>query len=264
MYYKKTTLPEEDEIVICTVKRILPHSVFVSLDEYKNTEGMIHISEVSPGRIRNLRDFVKEGKTIVCKILNIRREKNHIDLSLRRVPLTVRRKKEEEYKQELKAEKLLEQFAKSHKTTLEDIYKGFGSQIMEKYSSLTSFFNQVLSNNIDLPKEIKIEKRLAEDLVEKIKEKIKLPEAQLEANIKLTSKDSAGIEKIKEIFKKTNALATKNKYKIKMTYLSAPRYNLQVTSSNFKNAEKILSEVSNFLVDEAEKQGCEAEWQKKS
>ena len=73
MFYKKQGIPEENEIVICTVKKILPHGVFVSIDEYKDKEGLIHISEISPGRVRNIRDFVEEGKKIVCKIHN---EKN--------------------------------------------------------------------------------------------------------------------------------------------------------------------------------------------
>jgi len=66
MFYKKQGFPEVDDIIICTIKKILPNCVFVILDEYENKEGLIHISEISPGRIRNIRDFVKEGKKIVC------------------------------------------------------------------------------------------------------------------------------------------------------------------------------------------------------
>ena len=52
-----------------TVTKIEYHSVFVELDEYGKT-ALIHISEISPGRIRNIRDFVKvEDKKIVCKVL---------------------------------------------------------------------------------------------------------------------------------------------------------------------------------------------------
>ena len=82
---KKKGFPEEDDIVLCTVKKILYHSVFVTLDEYDNLEGMIHISEIAPGRIRNIRDYVREGKKLVCKVLRVRKEKGHFDLSLRRV-----------------------------------------------------------------------------------------------------------------------------------------------------------------------------------
>ncbi len=102
MAQKKQGFPEENEIVLCTVKKILPHGIFVSLDEYKSQEGLIHISEISPGRVRNIRDFVKEGKRIVCKILRVNKEKNHIDLSLRRVNQAQRINKNTEHKQEQK------------------------------------------------------------------------------------------------------------------------------------------------------------------
>jgi translation initiation factor 2 subunit 1 len=71
MLYHKTGIPEDSELVLCTVNKVLPNSVFVTLDEY-GIDGLIHISEVSPGRIRNIRDFVKEGKKVVCKILKAR------------------------------------------------------------------------------------------------------------------------------------------------------------------------------------------------
>jgi len=108
MFFKKKGLPEESELVICKVTKILPHSVFVNLEEYEKIEAMIHISEISPGRIRNLRDFVREGKVITCKVLRINKDRGHIDLSLRRVSLGQKKNKEEEYKQEQKAEKLIE------------------------------------------------------------------------------------------------------------------------------------------------------------
>ena len=38
MFYKKEGIPEEGEIVICTIKKILPNSIFVNLDEYQNKE----------------------------------------------------------------------------------------------------------------------------------------------------------------------------------------------------------------------------------
>ena len=104
MLYKREGLPEEDEIVMCTVTKIFPHSVFVNIDELNKT-GVIHISEISPGRIRNIRDFVKQDKKIICKVLRINKERGHIDLSLRRVIDAQRRNKSDEIKQEQLAEK---------------------------------------------------------------------------------------------------------------------------------------------------------------
>ncbi|MBU2637591.1 MAG: S1 RNA-binding domain-containing protein, partial [Nanoarchaeota archaeon] len=116
MYLKKG-IPEEGEIVLCRVRKILPHSVFVDLIEYSNKEAMVHISEIAPGRIRNIRDYVKEGKQVVCKVLQLNKERGTIDISLRRVSLQQKLKKEEGFKQEQKSEKMLELVAQKLKTT---------------------------------------------------------------------------------------------------------------------------------------------------
>ena len=119
MVLKKEGIPEEGEIVLCTVNKILYHAIFVNLDEYNNTEAMVHISEIAPGRIRNLRDYVSEGREIICKVLRIDREKGHIDLSLRRVNSHQRQEKLDEIKQELKSESLIKNLAKKLNLTSE-------------------------------------------------------------------------------------------------------------------------------------------------
>src|SRR3989344_3312796 len=200
MHYKKQGLPEEGELIIGTVKKILPHSIFVNLDEYQGKEGMIHISEIAPGRIRNIRDFVREGKVIVCKTLRIHTDKDHIDLSLRRVSLSARKKKEEEYKQEQKAEKFIETVMAGEKIDIATFYKKYGESLLEKYGNLNSFFKAVLADGASAFTGIKIEKPLLDKLVEKIIEKIKPPEVVIEARLRLSSMEVDGVEKIKKSF----------------------------------------------------------------
>ena len=108
---EKKEFPEEGELLLCTVTKIFGHSVFVNIEDFSKS-GMIHISEISPGRIRNLRDYVVEGKKIVCTVLKIDKIKGHIDLSLRRVTEGQRRKKLESIKQEQKSKKIIESVAK--------------------------------------------------------------------------------------------------------------------------------------------------------
>ena len=114
MLLKKQGFPEESELDLCTVTSVQYHSVFVDIDEYGKS-GLIHISEVSPGRIRNIRDFVREGKKVVCKVLRINEEKGYIDLSLRRVNESEKRRKINEIKKEQTAEKVIE-IKQSHST----------------------------------------------------------------------------------------------------------------------------------------------------
>jgi len=264
MFYKKPGFPEEGELVICTVKRILPHSVFVSLDEYYNKEGMIHITEIAPGRIRNIRDFVREGKVIVCKVLRLNEVKGHIDLSLRRVPILQRKKKEDEYKQAEKAEKLIEGVLSEFKISLGGFYKKIGLQILDKYGTLNNFFTDVLENGEKVFDGTKFNKKLIMALVNKIREKIKLPEVAIEANLKLSSREWNGIERIKKSLEKILLLAKEKKYKIIISYISAPKYKLKVASNNFKEGERILNEMMENLINLAKMENIQTEWERKS
>ena len=74
MFLRRQGFPEEGELVFCMVTKIQYHAVTVNLDEY-DKPGLIHISEVSPGRIRNIRDYVTEGKKVVCKVIRINQER---------------------------------------------------------------------------------------------------------------------------------------------------------------------------------------------
>ena len=242
MFYKKKGLPDDAELVICTVKKVLPHSVFVSIDEYENLEGMMHISEVSPGRIRNIRDFVIEGKKLVCKVLKVNPEKNHVDLSLRRVTLIQKNKKNEVYKQEEKAEKILESLAKNLKKDVKEIYEKVGNELMAKYGSLTEAFYSIVKDeanldSLNIPKEYKTElKKIAN-------EKISIPEVKISGVLILKSESGNGIDKIKNILIESKKNAKRKGYFLNLKYLSAPSYRLEVISSDFKNAERALKEI---------------------
>ena len=162
MLLKKEGFPEESELVLCTVTKIFHHGVFANLDEY-NKGGMIHISEVSPGRIRNIRDFVKEEKKIVCKVLRIDSERGHIDLSLRRVNEGQKKEKVNEIKQEQKAEKIVEFVAKKFDMDLKKLYDDVSSKIFKKYDLLFLCFEDVVKGEASLEK-LGIDKKIADVL----------------------------------------------------------------------------------------------------
>ncbi|MBS3108724.1 translation initiation factor IF-2 subunit alpha [Candidatus Woesearchaeota archaeon] len=261
MFYKKQGLPEEESLVVCTVKKILPNSVFVDLDEYKNIEGMIHISEISPGRIRNLRDFVKEEKKLVCKVLTVNRIKNHVDLSLRRVNLAQKKEKDMQHKQEQKAEKLLENLAKELKIDIKDVYKNIGYNLIEEYGSLYDAFMEIIRHNHDL-KNLNSPENYRTSLINLIKEKIKLPEFSISGTLILSSTEPNGIQIIKSSIKKLYEIAELKKYKISIKYLGAPNYKFDVTANDYKTAEKIITELSNEAILLMKKSNSAAEFKR--
>lgn len=60
---------------------IQPYGIFVALDE--NTQGLIHISEVKNGYIKNVSDYLEVGTPIRVKIIDIDEYSQKISLSLR-------------------------------------------------------------------------------------------------------------------------------------------------------------------------------------
>lgn len=243
MLLHKEDFPEEDEFVLCTVNNIQYHSVFVNLDEYGKT-GLIHISEISPGRIRNIRDYVTEGKKIVCKVLGVNKEKGHIDLSLRRVNENQRRNKINAIKQEQKAEKIVEFVAKGLNMDLKELYKKLSEKIFKKYLSLYPCFELVSAGKVNL-EELGIEKNLAKPLEEAIKQRIKEVEVEIGGDLKLTSYDLDGVGVIKNALKKAQE-TSKN---VDIKYKGGGVYKLKVKAPDYKEAESILEKAKNIAID---------------
>src|SRR2546430_7876989 len=63
--------PDEGDLVVCTVANVKNFGASVTLDEYENKEGFIHIAEVSSGWIKYIRDYVRESQKVVCKVLKV-------------------------------------------------------------------------------------------------------------------------------------------------------------------------------------------------
>ena len=253
MFYKKKGLPEENSIVLCTVKKILFHSIFVDLDEYQNQDGMIHISEIAPGRIRNIRDYVAEEKKLVCLVLRVDIEKKQVDLSLRRVPMSLRNRKNEEYKQEAKSEKLLEYIGKELKTDLKGAYERIGIKLMDHFGLLQIAFNEISVNGYDVIKELKFQKIEADVLVKIVQDKIKPLEINVDSILNIESFSENGVEDIKESLKAGEEFAKKNDIKMVVRYISAPKYQIEVFSNDYKVAEEQMEEVNEVISKEIKK-----------
>jgi len=241
MLYQCQGLPEEDEIVLCKVTKIFPNSVFVDIVEYRKS-GMIHISEVSPGRIRNLRDYVAVGRQIVCKVLRVDIQTGHIDLSLRRANSNQRREKLEEVKQELKAEGLVSNLAKKLKIPFPKLYQDLTGKIFQEYSHLYLCFKDVVSGDVDLEK-LGLDKKIAQELITAIKDKFKPVKITIAGEIRLETYSPNGLEKIK----KTLTDIQKVSKNINLFYLGAGRYKLTIEDFEYKPAEKDLKQAQKIL-----------------
>jgi len=241
MLYKRSGYPEQDEILLCKVTKIYPNSVFVEMLEY-GKQGMIHISEVSPGRIRNLRDYVSENRQIVCKVLRLDLEKGHIDLSLRRVNSNQRREKLEEIKTELKSESLIANLAKKLKLTTINLYKEITDKVFEEYSHLYLCFRDVVDGSANLEK-LGLPKSIAKELTNAILDKFKPQKIVIKGEFSLQTYTSEGIDKIKSTLKEIEKVSLT----INLSYLGAGRYKFFIEDFDYKPAENTLKKMQDIL-----------------
>lgn len=252
MLLQQKGFPQEEELVLCTVTGLQTHSVFCTLDEFGGRTGMIHISEIAPGRIKNIREHVTKGKKLVCKVINVNKEKGYIDLSLRRVSETQKRQKANEIKREQLSEKIIEQYARQEKKDVKKLYKDIAKVIMPKYGRLAACFEKVAKDQESL-ETLGVNKKTADALTRAIHERMKPEERIIEGDLVLTSYAPNGAELIRDLLVKT---------KLGISYRGAGTYHVQVKSDDFKKAEKQLKKAIDGALLTAKKSKIDAQWKR--
>jgi translation initiation factor 2 subunit 1 len=206
------------------------------LEEYPGKEGMIHISEVSGKWVRDIRKFIKPNKTYVVKVRDVDERKGHIKLSLKRVPRIDRTRKMQAYKQEQKAEKILEKIAKKQKMTLDKVYEEIGFKLQEEFGGIFEAFD-IASRSKDALINKGINPKWAKIIHEIAKASIKRKKVKIKAELDVKSYSGEGIDQIKKFFDNLT-----NKYNLNVKYISAPKYTVEIVSEDPKNAKKKLKE----------------------
>jgi translation initiation factor 2 subunit 1 len=228
---KKKGEPRVGEFVICKIKSISPNSATAELQEYE-IEGMIHISEIKSGWIKDIRKHIKIDQVVVAKVVKI--SGSYIYLSIKRVDENQKRNKLKEHNLSLKAEKMFELCAKELNITKEKAYSEVGNLLLEKYGS----FYDVFKVSMKTPAKIEalIPKKWAEKIREIAEKNIEQKEFEFRAKVFIKSLEPDGVLIIKDVLKK----AAKSGLEVK--YISAPEYMVRFNTKDAKKGEKEFTE----------------------
>jgi len=238
-------MPEQGEIILATVTKVMDHGAYVTLDEYDDVQGFLHISEIAPGWIRSVNRFVKDGEK---KVLLVKKVKaGDIDLSLKQVSKDQKKQKLKEVKKYEKGKTLLQNVQDKTELTDEEIEK-IEDKIYTKFDSVYDAFMEIARNGIDVIKELKLAKKTT-SVIEEICSKIKLPSVEIRGIMEITNTKSDGVE----IIKKTLLDVIKKDSTMDITYLGAPKYRISITSEDFKSAEKSLKPIIEEIQTNIEK-----------
>lgn len=248
---KKSGSPRQGEIVVCKIKKLHPNSAFAEMLDY-DTEGMIHVSEVAKKWVRDIREFVREGQFVVCKVMRI--EENTISLSVKRVHKDEANRKLSEFKRERRAEKLLEQAAKLQKKDLKKAYEEVGEILEEGFGNLQKSF-EIAFKNPELLTKKGVPKKWADSLIEIANKSYIEKTYTAKGRLKLVSYSPDGVEVIKKILKKASGEG------FKVTYVSAPIYEISGQGKNIKELEQKLSSTAEDIIKDMEKAGGEGSFE---
>ena len=241
-------LPERGEIVLTTITKIMDHGAYVTLDEYDDIQGFLHISEIAPGWIRSISRYVKNGEKKVLLVKRVSGERSDIDLSLKQVSTDQKKKKLLQVKRYEKGNTLFLKVQEKAKLSKSDLTK-LEDSFYSKYDSNYDGFMDIARHGIFVLEDLKIPKKTL-DAINQVSSKIKLPSVEIRGILEISSDRPDGVEVIKNtLLNFTTGDKGKN---IQITYLGAPKYRLAVTAQDFKSAEKKLKPILEEIQKEIE------------
>jgi len=226
---------EEGDLILCKVKEVSNTITSVELPDGK--QGTIVSSEIAPGRIKFMRQYVVPNKKIVCKILEI--SGDNIHLSLRRVNSKEKKEVMQLFKQE-QATKV------AFKQMLGDKLEKTKEKILKDFKTLVEFIDAAKENKKLIEKYIP---KANQESIKKLTEK-KRKSQELKQNIKIKCLEDDGVKKIKEILN----LEDNN---VSVSYISAGQFKLKLQVEDFKQGKKRIAEIIEELEERAKEKNCE-------
>ena len=226
---------EEGDLVLCKVKEVSNTITSVELPEGK--QGTIVSSEIAPGRIKFMRQYVVPNKQVVCKVLGA--SGDNIHLSLRRVNTKEKKEVMQSFKQEQATKVAFRQI-------LGEDEKEISEKILEEYTTLAKFIDAARDDKKLIEKYIP---KAKQGQIKKVAEKKKKSQ-ELKQNVKIKCLEEDGVKKIKEIFD------TEDK-NISISYISAGKFKLKLQVEDFKKGKKRMTELLEELEKKAKENNCE-------
>ncbi len=251
---KLNEFPEEGELVVGTVTKVQNFGAFVTLDEYKDKEGFCHIREVASGWVKRIRDHIREQQRLVFKVLGVDSGKGHIDLSLKSVNDHQRRETIQAWKNEQKADKLVEMFAEAQGSTVEAILNDVAKPLLEVWESLYDGFTEIAEVGESVLTDEGIKADWVPALAAFCKENIQATFVEVTGFVELATRSATGVKDIQKALTESEK-SEFDDVKIIAAYKGAPLYRLEVQAPDFKVGEDQLRKAADRAITVIQKAG---------
>ncbi|MDA4124872.1 MAG: translation initiation factor IF-2 subunit alpha [Thaumarchaeota archaeon] len=238
-------MPEPGEVVVCTVREITSHGIYVNLDQYEGLNGFLHVSEISTGWVRNIERVAKVSQKLVLKVIRANRARREIDLSLRQVTNEERRARVIEWKREERAVAIINAVKK--KLGLDDGQtKAIRDKLEEHFGTLYEALETAAKKGDKGLAPLELPENTSRAIAEAAAEKIVPPSYEVGALVEVSSKSPDGIEQVKKTLLAASEFPAAQ---VHITYAGAPRYRVRITADDYKQADKALEGVLEKIKD---------------
>ncbi|WP_435335470.1 translation initiation factor IF-2 subunit alpha [Haloarchaeobius sp. TZWWS8] len=251
--------PENGELVVGKIDEIEDFGVFVDLEEYEDKRGLVHISEVASGWIKNVRDHVREGQTVVAKVLDVDEGSQQIDLSIKDVNDHQRSDKIQEWKNEQKADKwMLLAFGED---VSDEQYATVANELISEYGSLYEGFEEAAIHGPEALSGMDLTDEEVEKVVDTARDNVSVPYVNVTGYVDLRSPNPDGVDDVKEALKAAEGNGeVPEEIELSVTYVGSPEYRIKVRAPNYKTAESELEAAAERAKAQIEELGGTAEY----
>jgi len=231
--------PEPGELVVGIVDEIEDFGVFVDLDEYEDKRGLIHVSEVASGWIKNVRDHVGEDETVVCTVLAVDEDAQQIDLSLKDVNDHQRSQKIQDWKNEQKADKWMT--LSFGDDVSDEQYASVANELLAAFGSMYEGFEQAAIHGPEALEDADLTDEEVEAIVDTARENVSVPYVTVTGYVDLRAPGPDGVDDVREALEvATGNGEVPDEVDLEISYVGAPEYRIRVRAPNYKTAESEL------------------------
>jgi len=251
---ERQNIPRVGELVIASVAKISKFGAYCRLPEYNDLEVFLPIREVSSGWIKNIREHIHEGQKLVCSVTFYDKEKNTIDVSLKRVSPGNSKEKIRSYNLE---KRLAALFTQALKTAKEQQNKeALISTALSEFGSYTNLVQNATNNTKEYAKS-ELPKKLKESII-KVLESNKKQKRYLVAYTATiyTYNTLSGASELRDLISSIKELG------VDVKYIGAPKYRMLAEGDDYSKAEEKIKKVEELAKQKLKRGVFEVEKEK--
>ncbi len=244
-------LPKPGELVVGRIVEIHDHGVYVEIESspYEGQRAYVFVSEVYPGRIKNIRHYVSINQRVVLRIRRVDPRSGYIEGSIKRVSERDKKRALKEFRMQRRLRGILMHLSKELNVSEEELEEKLLKPILKKRGNILKGLELIGSSGEKALRELGIPEERIPKVVEtlgKLNVRRELYKERIRLELRSLAPD--GVEKIKEAFQAVREVEMPEDVEVYMYTEGAPKYVIELKGTDAKELKRISSQIANAVI----------------